>query len=418
MHSLPSIVLPLGSSSRPRGPGGGSVPLGPSVSLYPLVRPSLFLSALSASGLCGLFPLLPPAPSPAEAGGLPSGWLPPFSSCPSPLASSPPRSPYHHGPDWIHVPFPELACAQSRVINSPGPSPALCSLIFCVSFPPSPLRCSWLLLSRPCQPPAQHIPRARRSPELAAPFGTGRAGVGAVLPALFFLPAFQIVWVGMSRTATHVSTGISCWVGLCRVPALTVAGLFLRTQQGWVGGCTSPGSLLCPSPSHLPSLGAQMAPGHGDGKHIQGQLRASPARGHHSWCDLSGLRGEEASGSPTLHVCAPRAVDLLTVVAPQALAQAKLTVLDPGTSLSHRQGFQKERSELCKDTAKSRAQPGVLDVFVGWLVHCVFTEHLCSRHYAGTGSFELRHSMTWSFLPVEPLPTVPWGRGGSMWGGT
>lgn len=143
ISALPSIFLPLSSSSCPCGPGGSSVHLGPSVSLFPLVMPSLFLSALSASGLC-LFPSLPPALSPAEAGGLPSSWLPPFSSCPSPLASSLPRSPCHHGPAWIHMPFPELARVQSRVINNPGPGPALCSLIFCVSFPPSPLRCSWL----------------------------------------------------------------------------------------------------------------------------------------------------------------------------------------------------------------------------------------------------------------------------------
>ena len=184
ISALPSVFLPLGSSSCPCGPGGSSVHLGPSVSLFPLVMPSLFLSALSASGLC-LFPSQPPALSPAEAGGLPSNWLPPFSSCPSPLASSLPRSPYHHGPDWIHMPFPELACVQSRVINNPGSSPALCSLIFCVSFSPSPLRSSWLAsepsLSAPStQPhsgaqemipgpwrgvrprvfsPAQHIPR-------------------------------------------------------------------------------------------------------------------------------------------------------------------------------------------------------------------------------------------------------------------
>uniref|UniRef100_A0A452T1C2 BCR activator of RhoGEF and GTPase n=1 Tax=Ursus maritimus TaxID=29073 RepID=A0A452T1C2_URSMA len=71
ISALPSIFLPLSSSSCPCGPGGSSVHLGPSVSLFPLVMPSLFLSALSASGLC-LFPSLPPALSPAEAGGLPS----------------------------------------------------------------------------------------------------------------------------------------------------------------------------------------------------------------------------------------------------------------------------------------------------------------------------------------------------------
>lgn len=77
------------------------------------------------------------------------------------------------------------------------------------------------------------------------------------------------------------------------------------------------------------------------------------------------------SAAPTLHVCALCAADLLTV------ERAKLTVLDLGTCLSNRQGFQKGTSEPRKDTAKNRAQPSILDPFIGLFIHYIFMEHLC-----------------------------------------
>lgn len=53
--------------------------------------------------------------------------------------------------------------------------------------------------------PAQYRPRARCSLELTTPFGTGRAGLGAILPALFFLSAFQTVG-GNEAQHGHPST--------------------------------------------------------------------------------------------------------------------------------------------------------------------------------------------------------------------
>ena len=77
-------------------------------------------------------------------------------------------------------------------------------------------------------------------PELAVPLETGKAGLSAVLPAIFFLPVFQTLWAGTRHNAAtnpreqqHLVQGGAVIPLPTPTPALTVAGLFHET---WLGG--------------------------------------------------------------------------------------------------------------------------------------------------------------------------------------
>lgn len=156
----------------------------------------------------------------SRLGGLGRGECPRGHMCPSGgsfglwAVSARPGPTASDRSDWIHMPFPELAHAKGRVINNPGPGPAFCSL--CAFLPTvSPPRWNWLV-TKPslsdatstvwfraqeqilslrrgpcCAFSRPSTSQAGRSPELTAPFGTGRAGLSTVLPARFFLQAFQ-----------------------------------------------------------------------------------------------------------------------------------------------------------------------------------------------------------------------------------
>lgn len=136
-------------------------------------------------------------------------------------------------------------------------------------------------------------------PELAAPFRTGRAGLRTIL-LCFFLSAFQTVWVEMRHSAaTHpMSISLSRRVGLSRLPSAPSSHIHSnrivpQDTQRWVCGCRRLRLHLF--------------------RHVQGQLRAASPRlcPAHGVALTDGLRWEEASGSPTLPVRAPRAADLL-----------------------------------------------------------------------------------------------------------
>lgn len=88
--------------------------------------------------------------------------------------------------------------------------------------------------------PAQHGPRARRSLELAAPFGTGRAHLGAILPALFFLSAFQTAWVGTRHSATtHPREHQHLMLGGA-ITHTHSSRIVPQDMQGWLAGCRRP----------------------------------------------------------------------------------------------------------------------------------------------------------------------------------
>ena len=167
------------------------VQLLPSWGLVAVLFTWVSLSAFSplSRPVC-FYPLLQPQVSVASS--LPSrGERPAFqlaaslSSRPSPLASSPPGSPCRPGPDWTHMPFPELARAQGKAINNPGPGPALCSLIVCISFAPSPSRCRWLASEPSLSAPSlQHHSGARGDEH----WSTERCPHPCLLPSLAHSP--------------------------------------------------------------------------------------------------------------------------------------------------------------------------------------------------------------------------------------